>query len=200
MYLSFGARVFFALIFLVAALRKGLQPAAFIQTIRSLGFPRRLSPGIAWMVIAYEAVLGLLFLAGFLPGIALIAALLLLAAFAGVSLFALRSAQLIPCACFGEADTPLGKHTLWRALLLAVPVVLYYLGTRETATAWWPAGLDTWVSLLTLVLASLLLVRWLLAVTNIRTLMQERKRGEQELAGHYERILIERLRRQGAPL
>src|SRR5581483_11568977 len=138
MYLSFGARVFFALIFLVAALRKGSQPAAFIQTIRSLGFPRRLSPGVAWMVITYEAVLGLLFLAGFLPGIAVIAALVLLAAFAGVSLFTLRSAQLIPCACFGEADTPLGKHTLWRSLILAVPVVLYYLGTRETATAWWP--------------------------------------------------------------
>jgi uncharacterized membrane protein YphA (DoxX/SURF4 family) len=200
MALSFGARVFFALIFLVAALRKAQQPAAFLQTIRSLGFPRRLSSGIAWLVIAYEAGLGVLFLAGIVPGPAAIAALVLLAAFTGVSVFAIRSSRAIPCACFGEADTPLGSQTLWRSVLLVVPVVLYYLGTRGMATAWWPTDLDTWTDLLSLVLAALLLSRWFLAARGIRVLMQERKRGEQELASHYEQVLIERLRRQGAPL
>lgn len=180
-YLGFIARILFASVFLAAALGKAHNSAEFLNTIRSIGFRLRLAQVIAWLTIGYEAMLGVLFALGIFPILATLAASLLLALFASVSIRAAWSHQNIPCNCFGETETPLGNQTLIRAILLAFPVIVYYLSTRSTSTIWWPTTIDTFVSLISLVIATILLTRWLFMSTTLTAFIRERERDEHAL-------------------
>ncbi|HJT59130.1 MAG TPA: MauE/DoxX family redox-associated membrane protein [Ktedonobacteraceae bacterium] len=174
-YVAFVSRILFASVFLVAAFGKARNPAAFARTIRLLGVWSGPSRVIAWLIIVYEAALGVLYVSGIFPLIATIAALLLLALFAGVSISAIVSRQKIPCNCFGEANSSLGNQTLVRSILLAVPVSVYYLGTLSEKSTWWPTTIDTTITLLSLVIAVILLARWLFVVENLVALMHDRR-------------------------
>lgn len=192
-YLGFIARIFFASVFLAAALGKARNPADFENTIYHMGFRVRLAQVIAWLIIAYEVMLGVLFTLGIFPALATLAAFLLLALFISVSIRATWLHQKISCNCFGETETPLGNQTLIRAILLVLPVIVYYLSTRSTSTTWWPTTFDTFVSVFSLVIATILLTKWLFMFTILTTFIREREQAERELTHRRIQALEKRL-------
>lgn len=180
--LVFITRVLLAVVFLTAAVGKSRFPAAFQETIQRIGFRKSLAPLIGWLVIIWEAMLGVLFFLGILPLLAVIAAFSLLLLFMSVSILAIRQREQIPCNCFGRSVSPLGYQTILRALILVVPVLLYYLSTLSTPSDWWPTTFDTALILLSLTVALILLTRWVLAARSIMKLAHDLRRSSEEAA------------------
>jgi uncharacterized membrane protein YphA (DoxX/SURF4 family) len=182
LYLGFISRILFAIVILTASLSKVRDAAAFAKTIRRLGITRSLAPAVAWLGILYEAALGILFTFGILSTISIVAALLLLILFAIVSIRSLILHEKIRCNCFGEASSFLGKQTLLRAILLFIPVSIYYLSTFFTNSAWWPTGLNTIIPLVSIAIAAILLTKWLLMARFLVSLVFERRQDEEKIA------------------
>jgi len=151
--------------------------AAFKKTIYRLGLPSGLVPAVAWLNILYETILGGLFFWGVFPLFASIAALLLLLVFIGVSIIVMVRHQKIACNCFGQSESPLGYETLIRAMVLIVPVIVYYLSSLTARSTWWPTTIDLALSLLSLVIGIILLTRWLLEGKSILTLARNSRIG-----------------------
>ncbi len=174
-YVGFASRLLLAIIFWTAATGKIGERAAFARTLRQLGIPPRLVPTTTWLVVIYEAALGLLFALGAWPAIALTAAIALLVVFASVSIIAMKARATIPCHCFGKSSTPLGSTTLLRSGLLLLPIGLYYLSYRLGTAPWWPTSLSTAITTASLAIAALLFARWLLAARTIMELVAARR-------------------------
>ncbi len=149
------------------------------------------------MVIVYETILVVLFVSGILPLLAVLGAFCLLALFAGISIRAASLSQDIPCACFGETGTRLGKQTLLRSILLAIPVLVYYFTAHSMNASWWPTSLEALIGLLSLTLAALLLTRWLLIVKTLTTLIRQRQTSERDLADDQVEAILTRLQKSG---
>lgn len=181
-YLGFISRILFAIVFLTASIAKSRDAAPFIKTIRRLGVTKGFAPVVAWLIITYEAALGILFIFGIFPTISTIAALMLLILFAVVSIRALVLRQQIRCNCFGEATSLLGKQTLLRAILLLIPVSIYYLSTFFAASVWWPSTLNTIIPLMSIAVAAILLTKWLLMARSLAALAFERRQEEEKIA------------------
>jgi len=169
-------------VFLTASITKCRDAAAFAKTIRRIGVTRGFAPTVAWLIIAYEAAVGILFASGIFSVISTIAALVLLILFAVVSIRALILRQKIRCNCFGESASFLGKETLLRAILLLVPVGFYYLSTFFTSSLWWPTTLSTIVPLVSIAVATILLTEWLLMARSLAVFAFERRQDEEKVA------------------
>ncbi len=176
--LGFACRAFLAVVLLIAAAGKAHRPDAISRTIRNIGIPRAFVQTVVWLLITWEATLGTLFALGRAPLATTVAAFLLLALFAGVSIYVAWLRRVIPCNCFGTSETPLGSHTLTQAVLLMLPVGGYYLAIRSTHSIWWPTTLDTVVPSLSLVIAAILFSRWLFAIRFIGALVLKRRQEE----------------------
>lgn len=191
MYLGFISRILFAIVFLTASIAKSRDAAAFAKTIRHLGVTKGLAPVVAWLIIMYEAALGILLTFGIFPTISTIAALMLLILFAAVSMRALVLRQHIRCNCFGRATSLLGRQTLLRTTLLIIPVSIYYLSTFSTDSLWWPTRLDTIIPLMSIAVAAILLTRWQLIARPLAALAFERKQDEEKVAHSRAQRLLE---------
>lgn len=168
--LGFVCRALLALVLLSAAAGKAHRPDAIRRTMRSIGIPRAFVQTAAWLLIAWETTLGILFALGAAPVATTLGALLLMTLFASVSIHVARQQRLIPCNCFGTSETPLGSQTLTQVVLLMLPVGGYYLAFRSPHSIWWPTTSDTVVSSLSLVIAAILFSRWLFALSSLALL------------------------------
>lgn len=178
MYISFVSRLIFALIFLIASLNKLRNPAAFVQTIQQLGCRLWLAKISAWLVIACEGFLALLFISGFYPALSIITAVTLLFVFAGAAIKAILAKQEIACNCFGESEARLGKGTLIRVFLLIIPVICYFVSSRLSGPIWWPTNLSTAIILGSLVIGIIALAQWLLFALPFFALVESRRQKE----------------------
>lgn len=174
-YVGFVARIVLGALFLVAAWSKARNFGPFLRTTVDIGIPRSLARPAALLLVLCEVALGVLLLSGQASAIAVVAALVLVAVFAGASLAALQLRRVVPCNCFGESGTTLGHRTLVRALALILPIAGYYVASRSGEPMWWPASPDTLIPTLSLVPASVLLSRWLLASEGMAALVSERR-------------------------
>lgn len=175
-YTEFIARAVLALVFLAAANNKAHHPGPFVKTIRRLGIPARVAPIVAWLVIAYEGILGFLLVLGIVPEATALGALVLLAIFAGVSINALQWKRAVLCNCFGASEILLGRATLARSLLLVVTAGLYYFAFHSVRLIWWPQSFDIAVICTSLVIGMILFARWLLATPTVITLVRDRSK------------------------
>ena len=179
-YIGFVARLLLALVFGAAAVGKSRNPPAFKRTVRRIGIANDIVSVVAWLIITSEAIFGGLFFLGIFPFFAIIASLLLLLVFIVVSIIAMNRHQKIPCTCFGQSESPLGYQTIVRAMLLVIPIAAYYISTFTVHFTWWPLTFDTTISLLSLVIAIILLTNWLLTVRSIVTLIHSHKPNDGE--------------------
>lgn len=109
-----GCQFLIGLVFVAAVLGKVTDYPAFAGSVRDLGF--RPAAPIAALVVAGEiAVVGLVVV---LPPAGFALAALLLLAFAVAVAASLRRGNTRPCRCFGRSTTPLGRHHVWRNVLL----------------------------------------------------------------------------------
>ncbi len=180
-FIGFISRILFGIIFLIAAVRKAGNITVFAQTIYMIGFKEKLSRGISWLIVVYEAILGVLFLLGAFPFLAILLALMLLILFITVSIRAMLLHQKVRCNCFGRSESLLGAYTLRQATLLLLPVGSYYLSTFFGTSPWWPTSPEMIISSLSLVAGLLLLARWLLMAQAIVNLARSRQQSDKAM-------------------
>lgn len=159
--IEFITRTTLGLVFLSAAVAKARDVGGFRAVITELGVSRRWSRPVALTLVLYEFALALLLLSGVRPGVAVLLAIVVLSAFAGVSAQALRTGSAIHCGCFGRRDSVIGVVTLSRAVGLILLAVVYYLAHLGRAETWWPPDLPTTTSAVTLVAATVVAGSWL---------------------------------------
>lgn len=171
---EFVARVDLAAVFLFASGAKALEPERFLLTVRRLVGGHGAAGALAWLVVLFEFVVGVLSATGLLPWVAIGGAVLLLAAFAGASMVGAAAHETIPCNCFGATDTPLGARTLVRTVLPVAVVCGYGVAEYRLGRTWWPAGAGETVPLLGIASIATLLATWLLAVPTLGELIRSR--------------------------
>jgi hypothetical protein len=133
-----------ALLFLVAALHKLRDPAAFRAQLDDYRLvAKRAIPGVAAALVAGELATGLAFLAPPLRAVAAGAALALLCAYnAAIALNLLRGRRDIDCGCSGPGlRQPLSPWLLVRNALLA-GIAVACLAPRGTRTLIWVDGVS----------------------------------------------------------
>lgn len=184
-FVGFVSRIIVGVVFLTAAVGKSGNSAAFAHTLYRLGLREHLATVAVWVIIAYEAILGVLCLLGLLPLMAIIMALCLLILFLAVSSRAMLLHQQVRCNCFGASRSLLGGYTLLQASLLLLPVAGYFLSTMWSVAVWWPNTLEMVISSLSLVFGAIVVARWLLMARTIRDLVLSRKQRDRDAAfGH----------------
>ncbi len=181
-YLQFVARVLLAAVFLASALGKATNSSEFIRTVRRVGIRRRFSAALSWGVITCEAVLALSLALGIFPVFAAIGVMLLLLVFLGVSVRAMLRHLNIPCNCFGRATSSLGIQTLKHVLILFIPLAAYFLSLFFVHSLWWPNTFEAATSSLSIVIATILIGRWLLNLEDLVTLIRDRHQLEEKTA------------------
>lgn len=164
-----------AAVFLAASYSKARQPAGFIETIRSIGIKSRPTSVLAWLVIIYEGIIGFGSALGIIPVIIASATLALLLVFLGVSIYVIVSNKHIPCNCFGKGTSTLGLQTVKHALILMIPTGAYFLSTFFVNSVWWPNTFAIAISSLSLVVAFVLIGRWVLISEELIALIGERR-------------------------
>ena len=130
-------RLTLGLIFLVSAITKLRDPAAFVRGVLEYRvLPRPLARVYGWLLPFVELGAGLLLLSGFIQAVAAGLAVLMLVSFAiAVSINAVRG-RPAPCHCFGQAsESRIGWHTVVRDLALLLPAIWLLLtvasGSRD---------------------------------------------------------------------
>jgi uncharacterized membrane protein len=163
-----AAQLTVGFVFAAAALGKLRQPRALERTLRGLGMRRLVRTG-ALAALAVEGTLSLLILTSIGRLVAEIAATSVLAAMAGISLFALSSGRTVPCNCFGPSDRTLGIESLITAVALlgAQAVVLIY----DVMTGDAPSVSFSSVALAVVILSAAL---WFRAVPALAELRRQR--------------------------
>jgi len=160
-------RLTLGLIFLVSAVAKLRDPAAFVRGVLEYRvLPGSLARLYGWALPFVELGTALLLLSGFLFFLAVILVILMLASFAVAIIVVTMQGRQIGCNCFGTGhDSRVGWHTLARDLLLLSSAV-WLLGAIDPglvgANAWLRRDLN--VALPALLLAALIaLAYWLVA-------------------------------------
>jgi uncharacterized membrane protein YphA (DoxX/SURF4 family) len=177
---AFVARVIVGLVFLVAAVAKARSIDPFVRSIRECAAlagvrtGRTAARGLAAAIVVLELSLAVLLLTGALPLPASVGGLGLVGLFVFVSVLALVRRREVECNCFGPSATTLGRETLFRATLLAIPLGLYAVAGRSL----WPHGHVDWISSLALVTGGGLLLYWAIRTTSLTSLVRERRRWE----------------------
>jgi Methylamine utilisation protein MauE len=165
-----------------AAIAKARSPNTFAQALLSHHVvPDRTVPGVAVGVIVSEAAISALLVAGVAVPQALVAAALLLLAFAGGAARSLARNQAVDCGCLGNvARIRLDWWTVGTNVLLAIAAIAS--ATQPVASAPLPTdhggppgtALIAWLGALLLVV-----VYWLLAYArSVVALMNESMRSE----------------------
>jgi putative oxidoreductase len=136
-HLAYALQLNLGLVFLLAAIPKVRDPAAFTRTVVEYRvLPRAVAAILAPATIAGELFLGLAFLSGWLTEVALPVAGALLVAFSAAVAINLRRGQRVPCGCFGAASERISARSLVRlGLLLAGVVVLVVMPAAEITVA-----------------------------------------------------------------
>jgi uncharacterized membrane protein YphA (DoxX/SURF4 family) len=91
-----------ALVFLVAAAMKALDPQAFIEQIAAYGILPALSPLAAWTLIIVECILAAGLIVNLWPRVVPVLAMLLLLFFIGITLYGMSIGLGENCGCFGN--------------------------------------------------------------------------------------------------
>jgi len=94
--------IIIAIVFIVAALMKALDPQAFIEQIASYGILPTLSPVAAWTFIIVECVLAAGLIVNLWPRVIPILSMLLLLFFIGITVYGMSIGLGENCGCFGN--------------------------------------------------------------------------------------------------
>ncbi|HEX9426787.1 MAG TPA: MauE/DoxX family redox-associated membrane protein [Candidatus Polarisedimenticolia bacterium] len=150
------ARIGLGMVWLLAAAAKAVDPLEFAHEIASYGLIGA-SPAAtaAPLVIALEAVLGVMLLAGAGSGLAGIASCVLMLAFLALKIRSLLTGRTDPCGCFGSyLQTSPGWGIALDVLFLAAGlVILWGLGARAGRRGAGPALLILATAVLSLAFA-----------------------------------------------
>lgn len=123
-----------AWVFLLSGVVKLRQPALAALAMVDFGVARRATPALGVTLGAVEVALGAALMLRVLPGVTLVVAVLLLAAFVAVIARAVARRESFPCFCFGDTDGSISWWTLIRTSALAGLVVVLVAGA--------PTGLE----------------------------------------------------------
>jgi len=177
--LAFTLRFAVATALAVAAIAKARSFDAFRQTVQALlPWERGVTPA-AVAVVATEATLAGLLVAGVLASAVAAAALVLFLGFTALSLWAARRGLRVRCNCFGRSDRELGKDSLAASLLLAGATLAYLALLRSTEPSLTLGELPLATALgVTAVLGG----RWLLAAGELTGIVRQRRQLDKDLA------------------
>ena len=139
--INFGARFFLALVFVIAALAKLVDPNQFAQRVGDFGlvYDALVTPA-AWAIVAAELGIGIALV--FRVSGSLTAAIVLLLVFMGVLSYGIALGLDIECGCFGPVvHVSLSKQLLADFGLLLVCAIIYFSdrpialhGSQNTST------------------------------------------------------------------
>ncbi|MBL6974876.1 MAG: DoxX family membrane protein [Deltaproteobacteria bacterium] len=140
-WLAFGARLYLAVIFGMAAAYKILHPGSFALDVATYGIlPLSLINGFALVVPWVEAVVGVMLLAGFRVRAAALLVSGMMVMFMVALAVALAQGLDMSCGCFASAETgdadPIGWTTMVRDTAWLALAVYVLLADRR------PLGLD----------------------------------------------------------
>jgi uncharacterized membrane protein YphA (DoxX/SURF4 family) len=124
---------------LLAGAEKLRAPRGFFQGVKQYGIVRpQLAPLVGGVLIGAELVIGLLLVAGLVPALSALAAIVLFGAFAVALAVNLAHENTAPCHCFGASEVEkISPVALIRALALegiAISVLVYALGDTGSIT------------------------------------------------------------------
>jgi len=173
MVAGYIARMMLALIFAFAAVQKLRARESFRLTLRSLGLPAQSLRAVAFVVSALELLTAMILGGGWVPYFGTLLAAGLLASFVAASGYALTSGLTVRCNCFGEGDTNLGWSSV--ALSIAMGLLLLVYATTADGHVWWPTEPTALVTTTTIVVAGILIGRWVLTFGLLRTVAYQRK-------------------------
>lgn len=164
-YLAEACRLYVLLVLVVAAAGKAAAIRDFEETVADLfGVAGRWARIAAFAVVAAEALVALLLLAGGDPARAgMAAALALFVLFTAAILVALIQRRQIACNCFGGRGHPISAHDLVRngALIAACGVYLRYAAAGHSLDA------ATWILLFGIALIWMLVSIHLNEITSL---------------------------------
>lgn len=112
-----------AIVFLIAALSKALDPPSFIDQIASYGILPGLAPFGAWFFIAVECLLAGMLIVNLYPRTAQVGAGGLLLLFSGVTAYAIATGSLENCGCFGNIMPRTPQETLVEDLVMLAGII-----------------------------------------------------------------------------
>lgn len=137
-----GARVLLALVFTVAAVGKLADQPGTRAALKDFGLSHRLHVALAPALPIAEFLTATALLIQPTARWGAVAALALLAVFAGGIIAAMRRGEAPDCHCFGQLHSaPAGRGTLIRNALLAAPAVLVVAhGAGTHLRSWLPTG------------------------------------------------------------
>jgi len=124
---------------LLAGAEKLRAPRTFFEGVKQYGLVSpRLAPLVGSVLIGAELVIGLLLVAGLVPTLAALGAILLFGVFAVALAVNLAQENTAPCHCFGASEVEtISPVALVRALVLeviAIAVLVYALGDTAGIT------------------------------------------------------------------
>ena len=124
---------------LLAGAEKLRAPRTFFEGVKQYGLVSpRLAPLVGSVLIGAELVIGLLLVAGLVPALAALGAILLFGVFAVALAVNLAQENTAPCHCFGASEVEtISPVALVRALVLeviAIAVLVYALGDTAGIT------------------------------------------------------------------
>jgi hypothetical protein len=124
-----GCQFLLGLVFAAAVAGKVTGYRAFVGSVEDMGF-RPAAPIAALVLLGEIAVVALVVT---VPPAGFALAALILVTFAAAIVLSLRRGNTKPCRCFGRSTTPLGRHHVWRNVLLIAVAMLGALAEPGTA-------------------------------------------------------------------
>jgi uncharacterized membrane protein YphA (DoxX/SURF4 family) len=128
-------RVGIGLVLLMAAVGKLHDFSGFVHAVERFGSPRILAAPVSVVIIATEATVGALLLAGRSPAVPAVLATGLFATFACAIVVNLVNHTTNACHCFGSDAEPTGVVSLVRSLLLVACAAIVVLLGDQSASA-----------------------------------------------------------------
>lgn len=142
-----GARLLLGVVFLIAAVAKLRDRAAFRQSVVAFGFPAALAGAASVLIPIIEIVVAILIIRAPSAGVGALASLLLLLVFTAAIAINLARGRTPSCSCFGTAASePIGPATVVRNLALAACALFVVVAGEGTSLtgfpSWWAAASD----------------------------------------------------------
>jgi hypothetical protein len=129
-FVARGLQCVVALVLLLAALLKAMDPPSFITQIAEYGVFPHLAPVAAWVFLLVEFALAFGLLLNLFPRLWNIGAILLMLVFIGATLYAMNTGTLENCGCFGALIHRPPEQVLIEDGLMAAaliyPLVLFW--------------------------------------------------------------------------
>jgi uncharacterized membrane protein YphA (DoxX/SURF4 family) len=122
---------------LLAGIEKAQSPGDFFEGVRQYGLVApRFTRIVGWALIGAELGLGVLLVAGLVPVLAAVGAIVLFSVFAAALAVSLARSNTAPCHCFGAPEVEkISPVALVRALLLAgIAAAVLVLALADTAS------------------------------------------------------------------